>query len=59
MKPSDLPKDSRGSVRYSVEVMGKLKKEGWTIQKLFDWAIDQNAQIEVKSQNEQKEVSHD
>lgn len=43
-----LPKDARQTVRYSSELYEKLKEKGWTIQKLLDWAIEQNTETVVK-----------
>lgn len=42
-------KDSRQSVRYNSVIYEKLKKQGWTIQKLLDWAIEQNIKIELSA----------
>lgn len=44
-----LPKDARQSVRYSSELYGKLKEQGWTIQKLLDWGVDQHVEIDIKA----------
>lgn len=42
-----MPKDARQSVRYSSELYEKLKEGGWTIQKLLDWAIEQQLETKV------------
>lgn len=50
-------KDGRQTVRYSSELYDKLKEKGWTIQKLLDWAIEQNIEISAPSIKVKKEKS--
>ena len=48
MKPSELPKDARDSVRLNSEVDNALRKAGLSTQKLFDWAVDQRLKMDLK-----------
>lgn len=54
MKPSELPKNKRDSVRINTDVDAALRKQGMSVQKLLDWAIDKrvklNMKMEVKSE---------
>lgn len=54
MKPSELPKNKRDSVRINKDVDAALRKSGSSVQKLLDWALDQkvkmNMKIEVKKE---------
>jgi hypothetical protein len=42
-----MPKNARQTVRYNAEIYEKLKEKGWTIQKLLDWAIEQNSKVSL------------
>lgn len=42
MRPSEREKDSTASARINKANIELLKKYGWSVQKLLDWAIDQN-----------------
>ena len=48
MKPSELPKNKRDSVRINDEVDKKLREQGLSVQKLLDWAIDQRIKMNIK-----------
>ena len=48
MKPSELPKNKRDSVRLNTDVDNALRKNGLSVQKLLDWAIDQRVKIGMK-----------
>jgi len=52
MKPSDLPKNKRDSVRVNKDVDKALRDAGSSVQKMLDWAIDKkvkmNMNIKVK-----------
>jgi hypothetical protein len=41
-------KDKVSTVRVNSDVQKLLEKNGWTIQQLLDWAIDQKIQVETK-----------
>ena len=40
MRPSDLPKNSQASIRISSSIKEKLKASNLSVQKIFDWALD-------------------
>ena len=42
-----MKKDVAKGVRVNGEVMKALEKEGWTAQKLIDWAIDRKVRIKT------------
>ena len=50
MKPSELPKNKRDSVRINKDVDGALRKAGSSVQKLLDWAIDQKVKLNMNMQ---------
>ena len=50
MKPSELPKNKRGSIRINNDVLKTLEKVGLSAQKLLDWAIDRNVKINPKKE---------
>lgn len=45
MKPSEMPKNKRDSVRINKDVDKALRDSGSSVQKLLDWAIDQRIKI--------------
>lgn len=50
-------KDDKTSVRYNTELMDMLREKGWTPQKLLDWAMKQQINMEVtvkKNKTEKK-----
>lgn len=61
MKPSELPKNKRDSVRVNDEVDAALRKQGLSVQKLLDWAIDKrvklNMKMEIKNERNNKRDS--
>lgn len=48
MKPSEMPKNKRDSVRVNKDVDAHLRSVGSSVQKMLDWAIDQNVKIDMK-----------
>lgn len=61
MKPSELPKNKRDSVRINTDVDAALRKQGLSVQKLLDWAIDKrvklNMKMEIKNERNNKRDS--
>lgn len=47
MKPSELPKNKRDSVRINEEIAAALKEKGLSPQKLLDRALDEFFKIEL------------
>ena len=47
MKPSELPKNKRDSVRINKDIDTALRKEGESVQKLLDWAVDQRVKVKT------------
>jgi len=47
MKPSELPKNKRDSVRINKDVDAALRKSGSSVKKLLDWAIDQKVKMKM------------
>lgn len=43
-----MNKNTVKSVRVNDKVLRLLEKNGWTAQKLFDWAISQKVKVETK-----------
>lgn len=41
-------KDKVSTVRVNSEIQKLLEKNGWTIQRLLDWAVDQKIKVETK-----------
>lgn len=48
MKPSELPKNKRDSVRINKDIDAALRKQGLSVQKLLDWAIDKRTKLGMK-----------
>jgi len=57
MKPSELPKDKRDSIRINTLVDEALREDGLSVQKLLDWAIDQrvNLSLDIKVKKPKRE----
>lgn len=51
-----FPKNGQTTVRYSKELFEELKKNGWTIQSLLDWAVEQKTKVELHVSTERKKV---
>lgn len=50
MKPSELPKNKRDSVRINKEIDRALRERGLSVQKVLDKALDElfNVTVDVK-----------
>lgn len=50
MKPSELPKNKRDSVRINKEIDRALRERGLSVQKVLDKALDElfNVMVDVK-----------
>lgn len=57
MKPSDLPKDKRDSVRINTKVDAALRAQGMSTQKLFDWAVDQRVKMNMNMKIKEEKPS--
>lgn len=54
MKPSELPKNKRDSVRVNKDVDAALRKAGLSVQKVLDWALDQRVKVGMKLEVKKK-----
>ena len=43
-----VKKDKATTVRFNSEILSALKRGGWSVQKVFDWAVQQL--LDVKSE---------
>lgn len=53
-KASELRKDRADTIRVSKMVKAKLTAMGWSIQKLFNWAVDEVVKVDVAEGKEGK-----
>ena len=42
-----MNKNTVKTVRVNDKILKLLEAEGWTVQKLFDWAVDQKVKVET------------
>jgi len=43
-----MNKNTVKTIRVNDKILKLLKSEGWTAQKLFDWAVQRKVQVETK-----------
>lgn len=42
-----MNKDKVKTIRVNGEILKTLERDGWSVQKLFDWAVNQKVKIET------------